>query len=296
MDNNVRAYSFAFLSSITVGIAFVATKLVLQELNQLSTIVYSLAFSFIGSVIIVSFIVKRSWITQAREHWKHMALLAAISTTAPIVLTYSIDTIGPSLTSFLTRFTVFFTVLIGFFFFKERFNKIEAIGMAIAVFGAFMITYTTEGAALISSVMVILVCVLFAVMQLIVKTHTSKMDYYVINHIRIVSNFFILLVIAFSTASLQMPSINSLVLCAIIGIGNGIIGFALFFKALKMADMSKVNIIRVSDPFLTVFFSFILLSTIPTMQQLLGGVVIAIGIFILIVARHKPKLIARWFT
>jgi drug/metabolite transporter (DMT)-like permease len=296
MENSIKAYIFALAASLIVGITVVMIKIVLQDLNQLSTIVYSNLFGFLVSTLFMTFIRKREWIKPLREHWRHMTLYALFSVIGVIALTYSIDTIGPSLTSFLTRFVMIFTVMIGFFFLKERFNKLEAVGMVLAVMGAFMITYTTDEIILMWTVLVIGVCALLAFAQLIVKTHIKKIDYFVLNHIRIVSSFFIVAVIAIMTSSLQIPSINNLILCFIIGIGSGMVGFGLFYKALEIAEMSKVNIIRVADPFLVVLFSFILLSSIPTSLQLLGGLVIALGVAIMVIARQKPKIIERWLT
>ncbi len=296
MEDNIKAYSFALIASLIVGITVVMIKMILQDINQLSTIVYSHFFGFVGSMIFMTFIRKRKWLRPFREHWKHMSLYALFSVIGLITLTYSIDAIGPSLTSFLTRFVMIFTVMIGFFFLKERFNKPEVVGMIIAVIGAFMITYTTDQVILMWSVLVIGVCALLAFSQLIVKMHIKKIDYFVLNHIRIVSSFFIVTVLAIVTSSLQAPSVSNLIMCFIVGIGNGIIGFGLFYKALEIAEMSKVNIIRVADPFLVVLFSFILLSSIPTTLQLLGGLVIALGVAVIVIARQKPKIVERWVT
>jgi drug/metabolite transporter (DMT)-like permease len=296
MEDTIKAYSFALIASLIVGITTVMIKIVLQEINQLSTIVYLHVFEFTVSMVLITFIRKRDWIKPFREHWRHMSLYAIFSAIGIIVITYAIDAIGPSLTSFLTRFVMIFTIIIGFFFLKERFNKPEALGMVLAVIGAFMITYTTDEIILMWTILVIGVCALLAFTQLIVKTHIKKIDYFVLNHIRIVSNFFIVAALAITTSSLQVPSVGNLLMCAVAGLGGGIVGFVLFYKALEIAEMSKVNIIRVADPFLVVLFSFILLSSIPTTLQLLGGLVIAAGVAVMVIARQKPKIVERWVS
>lgn len=296
MEKLLKAYIFAVIASVCISITFVLTKIILQEINILSASVYSFIFSFIFSIIFVRFIRKKSVIKPFKAHWKHMTIYGMLGGIGGIIWFYSIATLGPNLLAFLMRFSIIFVIILSVIFLKERFNRFEALGMVIAIIGALIMTYTTENIIIVGALLVIFMCAMFSVSQLIVKKHITKIDPFVINHIRITFSFFVMLTLAIATSSLQVPSINVIVICAVTGIITGIIGFGLFFKALQMAELSKLTLVKVLDPFLVVLFSFFILSDIPTQQQFFGGLFIVFGVIILIVARHRPKIIERWFT
>ena len=290
MENMIKAYLFAIIASFCISITFVITKVILQELNILSTSVYSFVFSFLFSIIFLKFIRKRKIIEPFKQHWKHMSIYGILGGVGGIIWFYSIDILGPNLLSFLLRFGLIFTIILSVVFLKERFNRFEALGMVIAIIGALIMTYTTENMIIIITLFVILMCAMFSVSQLIVKTHIKKIDPFVINHIRITFSFVIFLTLGIATSSLQVPSLNAIILAAITGIITGLIGFGLFFKALEIAELSKLSLVKVLDPFLVILFSFLILGDILTQQQFFGGLFVIFGIVILIIARHRPQI------
>jgi drug/metabolite transporter (DMT)-like permease len=66
-----------------------------------------------------------------------------------------------------------------------------------------------------------------------------------------------------------------------------VLSFILFFKALKIYEVSKTATIRTMEPFLTAIFSFAILALTPKANQLLGGVLIVVGVVVLSLAKEK---------
>ena len=78
------------------------------------------------------------------------------------------------------------------------------------------------------------------------------------------------------------------VVYAVLGSVTGVIlSFILFFKALQVFEVSKAATVRTMEPFLTAIFSFAILALTPTTNQLLGGVLIVIGVVTLSLTKAK---------
>ena len=280
-------------ASLIMGFTVVVTKLVMEELNPISTGLYTFLFSLAGSFAIVRIVMKKRWSESFRKYWKTMTVYGLIHGTGAIIFFFSLNLVGPNVFSFLLRFILIFTIILSVLFLKERFNKFEAVGMLIAIAGALIMTYTAEKTFLVSALLVILLAAFISISSLITKLNVHRIDPMVINHIRIIMSFVLLFMAAFSTSSLQVPSSGAVVLLAITGV-LAAIGIGLSFKAMKLIDLSKISTMRAMDPFVVICFSFFLLSSIPTPRQFFGGIFIVFGILLTIIARHRPKLFVRW--
>ena len=80
---------------------------------------------------------------------------------------------------------------------------------------------------------------------------------------------------------------ETLVYAFLAAVTGGVLSFVLFFKALEIYAVSKTATIRTIEPFLTAIFSFAILALVPTVNQLIGGVLIVIGVATLSLTKEK---------
>lgn len=288
----MKGFIYAAASSVLVGLGFVLSKIILKEINSETSSVY-----FIGAGLVTSFLFlgirdELKTLKLFKIYWKSLTIFGFMGGAGVLTWFYAIDLIGPSLTAFLLRFLIVFTVLWGILFFKEKFNIIEILGIVVAGIGVIVLTYTpNNGQFLLSGVVAALVsALLFSLMQVIVKIYAGRISPLVVNHFRLLLTFPIVLAYALAMQRLQVPSFFVLILSFIAGFVSGVIGVSLFYKALELTDLSKVNIIRTMDPFVVIVFALLLLQEIPSSNQLLGGLIIVLGVITLIFARHRPKI------
>jgi drug/metabolite transporter (DMT)-like permease len=98
------------------------------------------------------------------------------------------------------------------------------------------------------------------------------------------------LIFAFAvlTGKLETTFPSETLLYAFLGSFTGVVlSFALFFKTLKIFELSMAATIRTMEPFLTAIFSFAILALPPTANQLVGGALIVVGVVVLSLAKGK---------
>lgn len=295
-DDNIKGFVYAAGSSFLVGLGFVLNKIILNKSNTETASVYFVGFGLLASFFLLGTRGEIGKLKLFKEHWKPLTIFGLLGGIGMLTWFYAIDLIGPSLTAFLLRFLVVFTILWGILFFKEKFDVIEILGMAVAGIGVVVLTYASNnGNFLISGAIAALASAfLFSIMQVIVKLYAGRIPPLITNHFRLMLSFPIVLAYALITQKIQTPDNFVLILSLAAGVTSGVAGVSLFFKALELAELSKVNIIRTMDPFVVVLFALIFLREVPSFNQMTGGLIIVAGIVILIIARQKPKIIAKW--
>ncbi len=296
-DHNIKGFLYAAASSVFVSLGFVITKIILKEVNSETSSVFFIGFGTLTSFLVLGVKKDLKKLKLFKAYWQPLTVLGFLGGASSLTWFYAIDLIGPSLTSFLIRFVIILTALLGIVFLKEKFNRVEVLGMVVAVGGVFLITYMSNngGQFLILGVsMALMSAFFFSVMQLIVKLYAGRISPFMVNHFRLMLTLPILLVYALVTQKLQLPSYPTLILAFVGGVLTGVIGVTLFYKALELAELSKVNVIRTMDPFIVVLCAFLFLKEVPAPIQLLGGLVIVSGVLILTISRYRPKIIARW--
>lgn len=298
IPHEFKGFAYAILSSFLVGLGFVFTKLILQDANPETSSLYFFGFGVLSSFLILGVKKELKDSKSFKTHWRPMIVLGFLSGVASLLWFYSIDLIGPSLTAFLIRFLIVFTVLWGVLFFKEKFNKIEILAMIIAVTGIVLLNYVSNNGQFFSlgALAGLGAAFLFSLTQVIIKLYAGRVTPLMLNHWRLTLTFLILLIYTVSLQKLQAPTYPVLIFAFLGGVLGGTIGVYFFYKALEIAEISKVNIIRTIDPFVVVAYSFLIFQEIPTLKQMIGGFLIVAGVVLLTLSRHRPKIISRWIS
>lgn len=293
MEKNVKGLIYTIASSIFVSLNFVLTSIILRDVNPETSAIYFFGFGTLTSFILLLAIKRIGKLNLFKKYWKILLLLGVLEAVTSLMWFYSIEMVGPSTAGFLLRFVIIFTVFWGVLFLKEKFNLGEAFGMIIAIAGAFVITYYSGQFILLKSLFVIATAFLFSVIQLIIKLYVKKIDSFVLNHYRMMSAFLLILIYSLFTARVQSPTSTALSLSFLGAALGGVLGAGLFYKSLELWELSKVNVIRSMDPFVIVIFSFLILQhDIPASNQLVGGLIVVLGIIILALSRRKPKIVS----
>ena len=284
----LRGYIYAILSAVLVSTIPIFAKLMLAHTNAQSGGIYFFGMAFI--IISIIIIVRRQFgqLKVLKTYWKPLLILGIFNAAGSILWWFGINDVGPNLTTFLLRFENVFSVVLGLFFLKEKLNKYEAIGIFIAITGAFMITrYSNNGSiSLISVGIIFFAALLFSGAHFVSKMYVKKTGAFMMNYSRIIFSFIFMFFFAYSTNSFIFPNQASLEIAVAGGILSTVLGITFFLKALEHADLSKVISIRAMDPFIVVIYSYFVLATVPDMIQLAGGTVVILGILIIVQSRN----------
>ncbi len=290
MNSKQKGILFTLLTSLTVAFGTVLLKLNLELVSvEMANLLFSGFCSALFLCILILYRGQGHFLTIAKN-WRKLSLFSLLGTSALLLNTYGIFIAGPVNAAFIVQFTAVFTILLGFVFLKERFTKQEGAGILLAIVGVFVMAYSGFNAEIVGIAIFLTVSFLFAVTNLISKIFVTKMHPLALAGSNSFFGFFFISLFMFLFIRIE-PQVSSLALIytfigALLG---GVIGFILFYKALQVFEVSKSVVIRTADPFFTALFSFIFLSLTPTVNQLVGGVFIVIGVILISLAKHKQS-------
>lgn len=296
MDGRLKGYVYTIIASLLTGIGFVLSTIVVRNVSIESAAFFMFATGLVASTLILIATRKLGQTGRMiKKYWKPVLAIGILNAVSLFLWLNSLKLIGPSLTAFLARFGTVFTIIMGVAFLKERFNRLEAVGAAIMIIGAFVLSYNGGDFVVMGVILVLILSLTFSTWQFLTKIYLKKMDPLVLNHIRIMFTFAIIAPYILFSGSLRIPPLDIMGLIVFGSIVGGVIGFLLGYRALQITDLSKVSTIQALDPFIIMVYSFIILGSIPTGYQLLGGLVIVAGTLLLVMSRYRPKFVERFF-
>ena len=223
-----------------------------------------------------------------RGNWSRVALMSLLSAAGSMLFTYGISLYGPVNAAFLVQFTAVFTIVFGVAFFKERFTRLEAGGILLAVVGVFVLAYGDLSLEIVGAAVLLSAALLFASANSLSKAYVAK-----VNPVALAggsSMFMFLFIFAYTVLAgkLETAFPSETLVYAVLGSVTGVVlSFILFYKALTFFEVSKAATIRTMEPFLTAVFSFVILALAPTANQLLGGALIVVGVVVLSLTKAK---------
>lgn len=288
--SNLKGPLLTIISAVLLTSWFVSAKYLMKFTNP-----ETLNLLWVGTglvlAIILATIKKLRWFRTIKKYWKFGILSGATMAVGSIMMFYAVDSIGPTLSSFLIRFVLVFAVILGIIFLKERLTFIEVIGMLIAVVGAFIISFSGAGGIVqLSSLLVMISSFLFAINSLLTKIYVKRIEPLELIIVKDVFAIFIIFLYSIFTSTLQPVSFKILGLTALASGITSIIGFLFFLRALQLMNLTKVMIIRSLDPFLVIVYSYIFFGwIIPTKVQVFGGLMIMLGVSVIVAKHHIKK-------
>ncbi len=287
MDNHAKGYFYASISAILIALSFIINSVVIRETSPVTAAFYMFAFAALASLVVIAISKKR--IKKLKKYWRQMALIGFLNSVSAIMWFFSLGLLGPSALGFLTRFETVFAVIFGVIFLQEKFNKYEALGIAVIIIGALVLSYR-GGILAIGAIAAIITSLSFVAFQFKSKIYVKYIDPMSLNSFRLLLTFpFIFVYSLFVGAIVPISVVNaSLLLFVAIAIAIG--AFLAMYKAYEVADLARVAAIRATEPLLIVLYSLIIFGAFPTEAQFLGGAIILIGTFLLVFSRKMPKL------
>ena len=178
--------------------------------------------------------------------------------------------------------------MFGVAFFKERFTRLEAVGVVVAVVGVFVLAYGDLSLEIVGAAVLLGAALFFASANSLSKVYVKK-----VNPVALAggnSMLMFLFIFTYTVLARKLDTVfpSETVVYAILGSITGVVlSFILFFKALQVFEVSKAATIRTMEPFLTAIFSFAILALTPTANQLLGGALIVLGVVTLSLTKGK---------
>ena len=279
---------WAVAGSLMFGLSPVFVQLVLDGINVETM---NVLFTGVASVCFLAVFAASggaAYFRSLRGNWRRVALMSLFSAVGSVLYTFGISMYGPVNATFLVQFTAVFTILFGVAFFHERFTRLEAVGVLMAVVGVFILAYGDLSLEIESAAVLLGAALFFASANSVTKVNVKN-----VNPVALAGGNSMLMFLFISTYTVLAGKLETAfpaetVVYAVLGSVTGVVlSFILFFKALQVFEISKAATIRTMEPFLTAIFSFFILALTPTVNQLLGGALIVLGVVVLSLTKGK---------
>ena len=289
MNNLQKGVILTLLSAIFGGVTYLTTPIVLKSTNAETMLI--LWFLWANMIFIVFFLFTRKikdTFKEFRKNLKKLALIGFINSISAIFWSYGILYGSSTSVAFIYRLQIIFTVILGLVFLKERLSKFEWFGILLAIIGTFIMIYQGEKIFGVGSMIALGGVIFSSIMVFLAKVYVKTINPISLAYSRSFFLLFFILIYALSFGELNFNvPINVYSLTFVSAISGAFLGFILFYKALSFYELSKASVIASIEPFFATLLIFIFLGLSPTINQIVGGILIVTGVVIVSLMGNK---------
>lgn len=286
MNNQQQKWLYLLLLSFVWGSSFILMK---KALIDLTPVQVGALRMLIAGVFLLAFGFK-SLKQIKRKHYKYIVYTALLGTFFPVFLfAFAVNGIDSSIASILNSLTPFNTFIFGVLAFGLKFKKEQLLGIVIGLIGT--IVLIVKGADLNPNqnywftLLVVIASIGYALNVNLVKKHLSD-----VSALSIVTGNFLLLVIPafivlyfsdfFETVEFTEAKTSALCYVAVLAIFGTGIAKVFYNKMVHLASPIFASSVTYLIPIVAVFWG-ILDGEELSVVQLLGGLIILLGIYLL---------------
>ena len=187
--------------------------------------------------------------------------------------------IDPGTASLLAKSSILMSVALGMFWLKDKLRKMQGGGVILALSGVLLITFQPGDYIRLGSLLILISAFLYTLHTAIVKHYGEKMDFVEFFFFRILATCSLMFCVAVAKKALIWPTKMAWLVIFLTATVDIVISRALFYLVLRRLKMSIHAIVLTLSPVAAIVWSYIFFDTAPTGQQLIGGVGVFLGVF-----------------
>lgn len=279
---------FASLSAVAVSLVYITSKAAQQTMETRLFMFWWFAFAALWATVIL--IVNRRdflcYLDKIRIFKWFFLYFAFSEAFASFLFFYTIKQVNPAIVSFIGSLTPLFVAVIAFFYIQERLSPREISGGLISIAGVVLITYVSPDINITYTLLVLLMVTIFSFNNVLVKKKIADVPPILISLVRI---FFLMLTylgLNLVLGGMRLPDSREFWPLLSGSFLGPIMGMTFLFSALQHIKSTQASLIKNSQPFLVVVFSYLFLQTGVSLSQLWAGCLIVIGISLMISPRR----------
>ncbi|MFZ5644598.1 MAG: DMT family transporter [Bacillota bacterium] len=289
LDNHL----FSIITAILIwSVSFVATKIALKSFPPLGLglIRFGLAAALIGTFLAI----RKNIIKPAPKDLAKLALSGFLG----ITVYFSLENVGvkystASDAALIVSSYPAITMLLESLLFRAKFPPISYIGVGLAIGGVYIIVsggHSSEASdRLFGNILLVLAGVVWACYNFITSTVVSTYSMTTITFYQTAAGAIgFLPLILFEADRWTFPITDSLIAVIYLGVFCSLLAFYLYAYGLRKVPSSSAVILMNLVPVFGVLFSVVILNEVISLKQILGGMVIIIGVMLNILWTRKP--------
>lgn len=275
---------------IVDSLHFVFARLLHPYLPGGTSAMYVLGFAAVEVTLFLG-LRGRIQLSVFRQHAWFFLTIGFLVASATTINYVAIGFVDPGTASLLAQMSTVFALAFGLFWLREKLNRVELAGAAVALVGVFIISFQpTEGLFRVGSFMVLGSAFLYALHTAVVKRFGGEMDFANFFLFRVVSTAGFLLLFTTVRGQLMLPPEPAAWFFLILaGTVDVVISRVLYYLALRRLRLSYHTILLTLSPVITILWSLALFRERPEMQGLLGGAAVILGVLIVTSQRTRQS-------
>ena len=223
--------------------------------------------------------------TVLRDHWRFFLIIGVLIGVSTHLGFVAVGYIDAGTASMLNKVATVFSVAFGLLWLRERFTRQQLLGTLVAIGGSIVIAYQPDTQLQWGALLIIVGSFCYSLHFAVVKRYGNEIDFLNFFLFRLVATAFVLLLSAAGRQVLAWPTPTAWLYLLLAGTVDVTISRTFYYVALRRLDMSLLAVITTLSPVAAIVWAVLLFGTMPTGQQLLGGLGVLIGV--LIVTRGK---------
>lgn len=279
-DSSARGILYAILSAISLAVTPVVSKYALRAMNAQSFAAYWALAVFVLTSGYWSCFRRDRVSLRLRKEWKGVLPIALLFTVSLFAWTKAVQIADPTVVAFFSQASMIYSVGLGVILLRERPGPMEIAGIVLTMAGILIITYRAGALVLLALAATMIHSLTTSLRGLLAKVALGRVDpitLLVLSHRLIVVFAMLFALVTRSVRSLSVVDAFLILLAAFFGA----IGRFFSFKSLSAVELSKFGVIRATVPLFVALYSFVFLQVPPTGQQMVGGMVVVVGIVVL---------------
>jgi drug/metabolite transporter (DMT)-like permease len=228
-----------------------------------------------------------------RDNWRFFTLigfLIAVATSASYAAVFYID---PGTAALLAQTGILFSLAFGILWLKEKLVGGEKIGSALAVVGVVIISFQPgfgSSGIWLGTLLVLTSTFTYALHAAVVKREGGGIDFINFFLFRMLASCFFLFLFTVARGELVWPSGREVWLILLLAATvNVTISRALYYIVLRRIDLTILTILLTLSPVITIIWSVLLFQERPSLQGLIGGTAVILGVIIVTFSKRKSK-------
>lgn len=295
ITQTVKGYTLAIIAVLAVSNVYIFSKAALSVVSIPQFGTYWFAFGMIWILLFASY--RKSFKifkTLTKNNYLILIYLGIFDVLSTYFFFKAIFTISnPSIVSFIGNISPAFVITLSVLLLKEKFNKLEIIGVLLALFGAFIISY--KGNQKFSEMFingaqyVLFGSIISSINMIVVKKNIKNIPPIVltINRTLFLLLFSIIaLILSQKTWSIPTEALKNIFIGSILGPFLTVIAG---FLAIQYIPLSRKAIIGSTKGLFVLVGSYIYFGKLPSTIAIWGGIVTIIGVLLISFGKMQIK-------
>ena len=277
----MKYYLSVILAMLMWSSSFIATKLTYQSISPILLCCVRFAISYL-LLFLYRFITKQN--TKVEKKDLKIIIFSAIG---GISIYYTLENIALSLTSASMTSLIeaaypVLTILVGIFIYHERTNKRTILGICMSIIGVVLLTdFTQASSDLIGNILLIIGGILWGFYNYLVQKIPNKYDSITITYYQMLFGTIGFIPMIFLEEPMFCDiNINIILSLLYLSVGCSVLALLLYNYGLKKIPASHASTLMNVMPIFGIILSALILHESITMNQIIGGIIILLGVFI----------------